>query len=74
MIWEKHKNFGKIMLCPENFLYACEKYGILGKMYWYVRKHFGMFAKITVVLRKCFQYVRGKFFGNLPEILGRNIN
>ena len=42
------------MLCPEIFLYVCEKYGILGKMFWYVRKHFGMFSKITVYYEKIF--------------------
>jgi hypothetical protein len=54
VIREKHKNFGKIMLCPEKFLYVCEKYGILGKMFWYVRKHFGLFAKITVYYENIF--------------------
>ena len=27
-----------------DFVYVCEKYGILGKSFWYVRKDFGMFA------------------------------
>jgi hypothetical protein len=28
------------MICPKIFLYVCENYGILGKMFWYVRKKF----------------------------------
>jgi hypothetical protein len=27
-----------------DFVYVCEKYRILGKSFWYVRKYFGMFA------------------------------
>ena len=28
VIQAKHKNFGKILICPEKFLYVCENYGI----------------------------------------------
>ena len=31
---------GKILVCPENFFYVREKYGIIGKISWYVRKIF----------------------------------
>jgi hypothetical protein len=70
VIRAKHKNFGKIMLCPEKFLYVRENYGIWGKnfkffvclrkiwdirgKFWCVRKNFGMFAKITAILREIF--------------------
>jgi hypothetical protein len=34
VIQGKHKNFGKMMLCPEKFWYVCENYGIFRKIFY----------------------------------------
>ena len=66
VIRAKHKNFGKIMLCPDNFLYVCESYGVWGKTdlvcpenVLYVSEKYGKLGEI-------FGYVWEKFFGDLP--------
>ena len=47
------RDSGKMMLFPENFLYVCEKYGILGKC-------FGMSGNTLVCVRKL-RYITKKF-------------
>ena len=44
---------GKFFVCLREvrdirgkFLYVCEKCGLLGNIFWYVRKNFGMSGKI----------------------------
>ena len=54
------------MLCPDNFLYVCESYGVWGKTdlvcpenVLYVSEKYGKLGEI-------FGYVWEKFFGDLP--------
>ena len=66
------------MVRPENILHVCEKYGILGKNFWYVRENFLHVIENYGILRKIFWYVREKFLvtspSRSPKILKRNIN
>jgi hypothetical protein len=70
----KHKNFGKIWYAVKTFLYRCENYVMLGKIfvcpakfsyvYWQV---FGYVRKIfRVCPEKSFCYVPKKFFCSVP--------
>ena len=68
---------GKFFECVLKYDQVCEKNWILGKIFWYVRKNFGMFAKITAYYGKCFGMSGKNFlvtFPPPPKILGRNIN
>jgi hypothetical protein len=57
----KHKNFGKIMLCPENFLYACVNYGIKGNFFCMSGKFLVCFRKLRDI-RETFLVCTGKKF------------